>query len=104
EQLPGLPQGVFVGKDGNAARIVVILKDDPYSARAIASIRRLSQDMPRMLRAAGLGDAGAFIAGDTAAGLETVDLLRDSVVPVALVVAGVELALMALLLRALVAP
>ena len=104
EQVPGLPEGVFVAKDGNAARIVVILKDDPYSARAIASMRRLSTDMPRLLRNANLGGAGVFIAGDTAAGAETIDQLRASVLPVAILIAGVELALMAVLLRALVAP
>ena len=104
EQIPGMPEGVFVAKDSNAARIVVILKDDPYSARAIASIRQLSTDMPRLLRDAGLGGAAVFIGGDTAAGEETIEQLRRSVLPVALLIGGVELALMALLLRAFVAP
>ena len=104
EQIPGMPEGVFVSKDGNAARIVVVLKNDPYSARAIASIRQLGKDMPRLLHDSGLEGAAVYIAGDTAAGAETIDLLRASMVPVAVLIGGVELVLMALLLRALVAP
>jgi putative drug exporter of the RND superfamily len=104
EQMPGMPEGVFVARDGDAARIVVVLKDDPYAAKAIAAIRQLRNDLPRMLRDAGLGGANAYIAGDTAAGSETIDALKASVPPVALVIGAIEFALMALLLRALVAP
>jgi RND superfamily putative drug exporter len=104
EQLPGMPQGVFVSRDGNAARVVVILAADPYSAAAVAAARQLDGDMPRLVREAGLGGATAVMAGDTAAGAETIDALKASVIPVAVLIAGVELVLMAVLLRALVAP
>ena len=104
EQLRGLAQGVFVSADGNAARVVVILADDPYGAAASTTVRDLGGDMPRLLREAGLGGATATIAGDTAAGAETIDALRASVIPVAMVIAGIEFGLMALLLRALIAP
>ena len=104
EQLPGVPEGLFVAKDANAARVVIVFKADPYSARAIAAIRQIDKDLPRLLRDAGLTGAGAFVAGDTAAGAETIDALRNSIVPVAVLIGVVELALMALLLRALIAP
>ena len=104
EQVPGGLEGLFVARDANAARIVIVFKDDPYSARAIASVRQIQVDLPRLLRNAGLGSAGAFVAGDTAAGAETIDALRASIVPVAVLIGVVELALMALLLRALIAP
>jgi putative drug exporter of the RND superfamily len=104
EQVPGVPQGLFVATDGNAARMVVVLKEDPYSARAIAAIRQIDRDMPRLVRDAGLAGAGAFVAGDTAAGAETIDALRGSILPVAILIGIVEFALMALLLRALIAP
>ena len=104
EQAPGLPQDVFIGKDGNAARIVVLLADDPYSAAAIAAERRLVADAPTLLHDAGLAGATFFVDGDTAAGAETIDSLKASAMPVAILIAGVEFVLMALLLRALVAP
>jgi putative drug exporter of the RND superfamily len=104
EQLPGVPQGLFVATDGNAARMVVVLKEDPYGARSIAAIRQLDRDLPRLVRKAGLGGAAAFVAGDTAAGAETIDALRGSILPVAILIGIVEFALMALLLRALIAP
>lgn len=104
EQLPGMPQGLFVAKDGNSARVVVILADDPYGAAAIATVGDLRDAMPQLLHDAGIDGATASIAGDTAAGAETIDALKASVVPVALLIAGVEFVLMALLLRALIAP
>jgi putative drug exporter of the RND superfamily len=104
EQLPGVPDGLFVAKDANAARVVIVFRDDPYSARAIASIRQIDKDLPRLLRDAGVTGGTGSVAGDTAAGAETIDALRSSIVPVAVLIGVVELALMALLLRALVAP
>lgn len=104
EQVPGMPQGVFVARDGNAARIVVILESDPYGADAIDAVRRLERDLPRLLREVGLGGATASVAGDTAAGAETIAAVQASAVPVAILIGAVEFALMALLLRALIAP
>ena len=104
EQVTGVPQGLFVAKDGNAARIVIVLKDDPYGARAIAAIRQIDRDLPRLVNEAGLDGSRAFVAGDTAAGAETIDALRASIVPVAVLIGVIEFALMAVLLRALIAP
>lgn len=104
EQLPGVPDGVFVAKSGDAARVGVILRDDPFSANAIDSIRNLEKDMPRLLHEAGLLGATASIAGDTAAGADTIDALYASIPPVALAIGAIEFALMALLLRAIIAP
>lgn len=104
EQMPGLPQGVFVSKDGGAARVVVIFDHDPYGSDAIAAVRHLDADLPHLLHDAGLSGATASIAGDTAAGAEAVDAMHASVLPVALLIGAVEFALMALLLRALIAP
>ncbi len=104
EQLPGLPQGIFVSRDATAARVVVVLADDPYSARAIDTVRRVDADLPRLLASSGLAGANASVAGDTEAGVETIDALGASIPPVALLIGGVEFALLALLLRALIAP
>ncbi len=104
EQIAGMAQGAFVADSGNAARIVIVLADDPYGARAIATIRHLDADLPRLLAAAGLRGANAGIAGDTEAGAETISALESSMVPVAVLIIAIEFALMALLLRALVAP
>lgn len=104
EQIPGMPQGAFVATSGDAARVALILRDDPFSANAIGTIREVENDLPRLLREAGLAGANASIAGDTAAGAETIAALFASIPPVALLIAAIEFALMALLLRAIIAP
>lgn len=104
EQVPGMPEGLFVAKSGDAARIGLILRADPFSASAIGTIGDLEKDMPRLLRQAGLEGANASVAGDTAAGADTIDALFAGIPPVALVIAAIEFALMALLLRAIIAP
>ena len=104
EQIPGMPQDVFIAGSGNAARIVIVLADDPYGASAIAAVRRIGADLPRLMAAAGLRGARAGIAGDTEAGAETISALESSMLPAAIAIVAIEFALMALLLRALVAP
>jgi RND superfamily putative drug exporter len=96
--------GVTRSSDGNAARFALFLSSDPLGARAISAVRDLDAKLPALLRQVGLGRSRALIAGDTALSADTVDdTVHDlgRVTPAALVAI---FAVLALFLRALVAP
>lgn len=104
----GLPAPIsryLVARDGGAARVVVLLDDEPTGAAAIRTLRRLERRMPDLLRTAGL-PAGAHVAygGDTALAAETVDLLIGDLWRVGVVTFLVMYVLLALYLRAVLAP
>jgi RND superfamily putative drug exporter len=99
------PAGVVVSRDGTGARFAVVLTDEPTGARAIATIRRLERRMPALLRRAGLpGDVRVSYAGESALASQTVDALVRDLRRVVLATAAVTFVLLALFLRALVAP
>ncbi len=97
--------GFLVTRRDDAARIVVLLDQDPTSARAIADLRALQERLPGLVRAAGL-PAGTRVtaAGETALAADTVEAVADDLVRIAIAVALVTLLLLAVFLRALVAP
>ena len=47
--------GVFLAPGGNAARIVVLFRDDPLGAAGIHDLQTLQRSMPKLAGAAGLG-------------------------------------------------
>ncbi|EQD87460.1 membrane protein [Saccharopolyspora erythraea D] len=96
--------GLFLAPDGGAARYLAVLDADPLGAEAVADLRRLEGRMPELLAASDLGGASVSYAGDTALGLSLVESTRPDVVRVAVVIALVDLLLLVLFLRAVVAP
>ena len=93
-----------LAKDGNAARYFVVLNTDPLGAQAISTVRHLQGRMSALLRSAGLPNAKAVYAGDTALSAETInDTLSDlrRTAPAALVA---MLVILIIYLRAIVAP
>ncbi len=96
--------GATVSATGDAARLLVILDLDPLGARAIDTIARLDADLPELLEDAGLDGATASLAGDTAISEETVNETQSDLSRVVPVVALVVFAVLAIFLRALVAP
>ncbi|MCU1676161.1 MAG: hypothetical protein JWM93_919, partial [Frankiales bacterium] len=62
--------GISVSKSGDAARFLVIFDSSPLDAKAIENLRILQDDMPGIVAAAGLPEARAAIAGDTALAAE----------------------------------
>ena len=99
------PVGVVTSRDGGAARLVLVLRDEPTTAAAIATIRRLERRTPQLLGQAGLPrGARASYAGETALSAETVDALLRDLRRVVLVTAILTFVLLALFLRALLAP
>jgi RND superfamily putative drug exporter len=101
EEAPG---DVLVSEDDNAARVAVILDEPPLDSRAIAAARELEERLPAALRTAGLPRAEAALTGQTAVASDTVEAIVDSVALVGAVVLALNFVLLALFLRALVAP
>lgn len=103
-QAVGDPRRFVVSRRG-AARYVVLMRDEPTGARAIAALGRLEDRMPALLRTAGLtGGARVSYAGETALARETVQSLIGDLWRVAIVSAVVMFLLLAIMMRALVAP
>jgi RND superfamily putative drug exporter len=102
--LPRRFQPIFSSRTGGAVRYFVALRDHPYSSAAIADLSRLERDMPQLLQTSGLTGARVLYAGDTALAKETVTRITHDLLWVGLAAAAVNLVLLALFLRAIVAP
>ena len=101
---PQVGLNAFVARDGAAARFVVILENEPLSAPALDDLDALQRAAPRLLGQVGLGDAAVAFAGDTALAHETVSRIRGDTARIAAAALLVNFGLLALFLRALVAP
>jgi RND superfamily putative drug exporter len=101
EEAPG---DVLVSEDGNAARLAVIFDEPPLDSKAIEAARELEEQLPGALRAAGLPEAEAALTGQTAVASDTVEAVVDSSALVGAVVLALNFVLLALFLRAVVAP
>lgn len=117
EQLPGVAAvigpreqptdqtfGAVYSARGDAARFAIVFRDDPLGAGAISSLRILRQRLPRMLEQAGLLGAATSFAGDTALSEETVTDTRTDLARVAPLALLIVFGVVALFLRAVVAP
>ena len=96
--------GALVTKSGDAARLLVILDDDPLGPTAIRDLDHLSGAMPGLLQRAGLDGARFGFAGDTAVASELVAATNSDLRRIAVAVLLVNLLLLMLFLRAVVAP
>ena len=104
DQPPGLGPEVMVARDGGAARLAVVFDSDPLGAPAIDHLRALRDRMPALQRQAGLPNAQIALGGETALADDTVSSVLDDLGRVSVVVILVNLVLLALFMRALVAP
>ena len=104
DQPEQIDQPMFVNEQGNAARFAVIFDDDPLSTHAIHALGRVEDDLPSLVQRAGLDDVRAGVAGDTALAKDSVDTIHDDIARVALALLLANLVLLAIFLRALVAP
>jgi putative drug exporter of the RND superfamily len=99
-----VPGGVLVSEDGNAARVVTILEAPPLDSDAIEASRELRDRLPSLLQAADLSGTEAALTGQTAVASDTVKAIVDSSALVGAVVLAINFVLLALFLRAIVAP
>ena len=99
---PGADFAVAPG--GGAVRYLVVFSSDPLGSSGIADYNKLTGAMPGLLARSGLSGASAQYGGDTALAAYTVHKTLGDLGRIAVVVAVVDLVLMMLFLRALVAP
>lgn len=103
EQIVDQPADLFLAKEGNASRLVVILEHEPLDSEAIGEVRSLRAALPELAKDAGL-NAAVGVTGQTAIADDTVHAVVKSSAKVGAVVLAVNFVLLALFLRALVAP
>jgi RND superfamily putative drug exporter len=96
--------GVVLSRTGDAARFVVILDSDPLGARAIDDFRQLQSRLDGLLERSGVDGARVAATGQTAIAAELAQLTRENLWITLLAALVVEFVLLALYLRALVAP
>jgi RND superfamily putative drug exporter len=96
--------GAVFARSRDAVRLLVVFEADPLGAEAIRSLRTLRARLPAVTEAAGLPTAQTSIAGDTALAEETVRQTAEDLGRVAPWAIGAVFLVLAVFLRALVAP
>lgn len=117
EALPGVlavvgpsanPLDVEIGatraRNGNAVRYLIVFEGDPYGALAIRHARTLRAFIPDVLTAGRVPEARAAVVGDTALAEETVTASGEDVARVAPLTLIAVVLVLAVFLRAIVAP
>lgn len=95
----------MVSEDRGAARVIVVFRHRATGADGLDDLRELRDAMPRLLGAAGLPTSTRVtFAGESALGAEQVDAVQRDLGRIAVAIAVVTVLLLALFLRALVAP
>ena len=94
----------FVTANGSAARYLLVANSDPLGPGAESNLTHLKDAMPELVRSAGLSDPEVEYGGQTALAQSAVDAVSRDAVTIASAVLVVNLLLMALFMRALVAP
>lgn len=96
--------GFAAAPSGNAVRFVFFLRSDPLGATGISAVETLRSRLPDLLRRGGVSNAKAAVAGDTALSADIVQGTVDSLGRVVPAVLAAVFLVVALFLRALVAP
>jgi RND superfamily putative drug exporter len=104
DEVASLIPGAVVAEKAEAVRFLVVLNVEPYGGEAIDLVSAFRDRMPRLLERAGLADARFGLAGDTALAEETVETLVGDIGRITLAAVLVNFVLLALFLRAVVAP
>jgi RND superfamily putative drug exporter len=102
--LPRKYQLLFRTRSGDAVRYYVAFRHHPYSSAAISDLSRLQRAMPHLLADAGIARADVLYAGDTALAKGTRSLVNRDLIVIGLAAALVNLLLLTIFLRSLVAP
>jgi RND superfamily putative drug exporter len=99
--IPGL---IFAENDA-AARYLLVLDQDPQGGPAADIVEQLRGRLPAMVNRAGLSsETRVSVAGDTALARETVDTITHDLLRIGIAAFAVNFLLLAVFLRALIAP
>lgn len=102
---PQLESRLLLAESGHAARYLIVLDDEPLGATAIATLDRIQADLPGLLTTAGLAaETEVGLAGDTALAAGLVASTKADLVRIATAALMVNLLLLVIFLRALIAP
>lgn len=97
--------GVVLARSGDAARMLVILENEPLEATAMRDLSQLRDRLPEMAASSGLDDdVRISVAGDTALAQGLVGRTGHDLLRIAIAGILVNLLMLVLFLRALVAP
>lgn len=104
--LPGVPPryDVFRARNGDAARYLIVFDDPPFSSDAVHALERVQAGMPGDLKRASLPGAKVLYAGDTPVARDSFHLIYHDLALVGVAVFLVNLVLLMLFLRSVVAP
>jgi RND superfamily putative drug exporter len=95
---------LMLAASGRAARYVVIQRTDPLGSTAINQVSKLRTGLPSLAREAGLRGVRFEVGGATALAGDAIQSMTSSVWRIALIISVVIVILLAIFLRALVAP
>jgi RND superfamily putative drug exporter len=95
---------IVLASSGGAARMLVVFDQDPLGASSIGDLSKLRTRLPELAERSGLGDVRVSIAGDTALAEGLVRSTRHDLGRIAVAAVAVNLLLLVVFLRALVAP
>lgn len=98
------PAGIVLANNTSAARYLIIFGEDPLGAVAVSHLRSLEAALPRLTRVAGLSAVHTGFTGDTALASEIATRTKDNLSRIAITAFLVEFVLLAIFLRALLAP
>lgn len=96
--------GVVYSKSGDAARLIVIFDSDPLGSDSIATLASLNRILPALAAQAGIQGATLVSTGQTAIAAELADITRENLIIILIVALLVELIILMLYLRAVLAP
>ena len=100
---PALPNPMLAST-GNAARFGVISRTDPLGPTAVGQIQQLQRRLPALARRAGLASVRIEVGGETAAIGAAISATRASLGELALLMLAITVVLLAIFLRAVLAP
>ena len=104
-ELPsGLGGSVFATASGDAVRLFVVFRDDPYDAAAIASFTALDSRVTHALPTEGLGTSTASWSGATPTAAEAVSATETDIWRIALFAAVLMSIVLMVYFRAILAP
>jgi len=97
--------GVVLARSGDAARMLVVLENEPLEATAIRDLTRLTDRLPELAASSGLDeDVRISVAGDTALAQGLVGRTGQDLLRIGAAAVLVNLFILVVFLRALVAP
>jgi RND superfamily putative drug exporter len=97
-------EGLVVSEEAPAGRVLLVLKDEPHGGPAIGTLDRLRDEVETLVADSGFEEASAAFTGETALAAETVDTLTGDLVRIAIAAFAVNLILLMIFLRAVIAP